>query len=49
MEHGQITVRFQGEVMDHGSDSGFTGTEHQTGSEDCKPAERGFSGKISEV
>jgi len=45
MEHGQITVRFQGEVTDHGGDTEFIGTEHQANSKDCKPAECSFSGK----
>ncbi len=45
MEHGQITVRFQGEVTDYGSDSEFIGTEHQPDGENHKPAKSRFSGE----
>ena len=45
MEHGQITVRFQGEVTDYGSDSEFIGTEHQPDGENHKPAKSRLSGE----
>ena len=45
MEHGQITVRFQGEVTDDGSNSEFIGAKHQTSSKNHEPAECSLSGK----
>ena len=45
MDHGEVTVRFQGEVTDYGSDSEFIGTEHQPDGKNYKPAECRLSGK----
>ena len=45
MEHGQITVRFEGKVTDDGSDSEFIGTEHQPDGKNHKPAKSRFSGE----
>ena len=43
MNQGQIRARFQGQVTDHGSDTEFIGTEHQTNGKNCKPAECSLS------
>ena len=45
MEHGQITVRFQGEVTDYRSYSEFIGTKHQPQGKNHEPAESCFSGE----
>ena len=45
MEHGQITVRLQGEVTDDGSNSEFIGAKHQTDDKNHKPAKIRLSGE----
>lgn len=45
VEHGEVTVRFEGEITNHGSYSKFIGTEHQSHGKNHEPAESRLSGE----